>query len=186
MKPLDYGREDHKEIRYGLGYLPETKRKELDRIVELIAEAVDPLMIILFGSYARGDYKEEKDLKPGRWSGHASDYDLLIIVHDGTTESDASLGNRLGRICNAENFSARVQPIVHRLSHVNEMLSEGQYFFLEIKREGRSLYNRGVELAEPRELAAEDRRRIAEAYCDEWLKNARGFYKTFEFSFGEG
>lgn len=186
MRPMDYGREHHKEMLTELSHLPEPKRRELDDIVQLIAETVPALRIILFGSYARGDYKEEKDLAPDRWSGHASDYDLLVIVPDNTTESDTSLEQALSEACNARGFSAHVRPIVHRLSHVNAELSEGRYFFLDIKREGRSLYHRGgAELAEPRELSPEDRRRIAQAYFDDWFENAREFYGLFEFSFNK-
>jgi predicted nucleotidyltransferase len=44
---------------------------ELDRIVQRIAEALEPEKIILFGSRARGDARED------------SDADLLIVVPDG-------------------------------------------------------------------------------------------------------
>ncbi|RFA24334.1 hypothetical protein CAI21_22040 [Alkalilimnicola ehrlichii] len=103
-------------------------------------------------------------------------------MRDETTESDASLAHRLSQTCNAHGFSASVRPIVHRLAYVNESLSEGRYFFLDIKREGRVLYKKSwVELEEPRELSAEGQRRIAQEYFDSWLKAAHGFYEGFEF-----
>jgi uncharacterized protein len=51
---------------------PEETRIELQRIVERIAEALEPEQIILFGSRARGDARED------------SDADLLIVVPDGS------------------------------------------------------------------------------------------------------
>ncbi|RFA25343.1 hypothetical protein CAI21_19360, partial [Alkalilimnicola ehrlichii] len=107
-------------------------------------------------------------------------------VRDETTESDASLAHRLSQTCNAHGFSASVRPIVHRLAHVNESLSEGRYFFLDIKREGRVLYKKSwVELEEPRELSAEDQLRIAQEYFESWLNRANRFYRMFEFNLGE-
>ncbi|MHC4739624.1 MAG: nucleotidyltransferase domain-containing protein, partial [Planctomycetota bacterium] len=63
-------------MKKSLKYLPQHKRDELKLIVHRIREFVKQAqMIILYGSYARGDYKEKKDLAPDRKSGHVSDYD---------------------------------------------------------------------------------------------------------------
>ena len=62
-------------MKKDLDHLPKAKRKEIARIASAIRENCDDLeMIILFGSYARGDYKEKGDLSPNRKSGHVSDY----------------------------------------------------------------------------------------------------------------
>ena len=45
---------------------------ELERIVQQIAQALEPEQIILFGSRARGDHRSD------------SDADLLIVVADGS------------------------------------------------------------------------------------------------------
>ena len=50
---------------------PEETRLELQRIVERIAEALEPEQIILFGSRARGDARLD------------SDADLLVITKEG-------------------------------------------------------------------------------------------------------
>ena len=42
-----------------ISHLPERKQVELQKIVKLIREHDRPEMIILFGSYARGDWVEE-------------------------------------------------------------------------------------------------------------------------------
>ncbi len=60
-----------------LTHLPKNKKVELEKIEKIIRKHCDDVeMIILFGSYARGDWKEESDLKPDRKSGHVSDYDI--------------------------------------------------------------------------------------------------------------
>ncbi|RFA27029.1 hypothetical protein CAI21_15895 [Alkalilimnicola ehrlichii] len=110
MPPLEHHRLDHKDMRTSLSHLPAEKQQELEQIADLIDKTVQPELVILYGSYARGDYKEEKDLAPQRWSGHASDYDILVAVSDRTTESDAELGRQLYELCNAHNFSASSGP----------------------------------------------------------------------------
>ncbi|WP_181919237.1 HEPN domain-containing protein [Alkalilimnicola ehrlichii] len=180
MPPLEYDRLDHKDMRTSLSHLPAEKQQELEKIACLIDEAVKPELVILYGSYARGDYKEEKDLARHRWSGHASDYDILVVMPDSTTESDGELERQLYELCNAHNFSASVRPIVHRLSHVNQSLREGRYFFLDIKREGRVLLGSNIgPLIEPEELPTKDRLRIAQEYYGQWFGQARDFYDTY-------
>ena len=49
-------------MRKSLAHLPKHKRDELKLIVEKIRTSIQPEMIILYGSYARGDYKEQKGL----------------------------------------------------------------------------------------------------------------------------
>ena len=67
-------------MKKAIKHLPELKQNELRKIVEAIhATCNDIEKIILFGSYARGDYKEKKDLREGRKSGHISDYDILVV-----------------------------------------------------------------------------------------------------------
>ncbi|RFA25130.1 hypothetical protein CAI21_20060 [Alkalilimnicola ehrlichii] len=187
MPPLEYDRLEHKDMRTSLSHLPAEKQQELEQIAGLIDEAVQPELVILYGSYARGDYKEEKDLAPQRWSGHASDYDILVVVSDRTAESDAELGQQLYELCNAQHFSASVRPIVHRLNHVNQSLREGRYFFLDIKREGRVLVGSNIgPLTEPEELPAKDRLRIAQEYFDRWFNCANAFYDGCQFYADKG
>ena len=87
-------------MKSSLDHLPKAKRDELAFVVELIregfAEAISRrsmpryqkgqvLKIILFGSYARGDWVEDPK---GRYF---SDYDLLVVVnHDDLTDISAS------------------------------------------------------------------------------------------------
>src|ERR1700751_1134195 len=70
-----------------LDHLPESKRRELDRLLEILFRAFEDatqnraarkrgriLKIVLFGSYARGDWVDDPI------GGYKSDYDLLIVV----------------------------------------------------------------------------------------------------------
>ncbi len=73
-------------------HLPQNKQEELQKIISTIHDnCADVEKIILFGSYARGNYKEKKDLAVDRKSGHVSDYDILVITRDAITALDINL-----------------------------------------------------------------------------------------------
>jgi predicted nucleotidyltransferase len=66
-----------------LTHFPPRKQEDLRRLTALIRERSPAVeMVILFGSYARGDWKEAKDLAPDRRSGHASDYAILAVTNE--------------------------------------------------------------------------------------------------------
>jgi uncharacterized protein len=170
-----------------LSHLPDAKQRELEQIADHIRAQGGVEMVILFGSYARGDWKEERDLPPGRWSGHASDYDILVVVRDPATAASATYREKVRDAANAPRLSAHARPIVHHIEEVNANLEEGRYFFLDIKREGRLLYDtEQFELAEPRALSSEEKQRIAQADFDYWFHRAKEFYAGSEFYLSKG
>src|SRR4051812_7350667 len=94
-------------MKHSLSHLPKLKQEELQKIVSTIRKSCDDVgKIILYGSYARGDYKEEKDLKPDRKSGHVSDYDILVVTAKKESAIDASLWNRVYVECRKLSLSA--------------------------------------------------------------------------------
>ena len=62
-----------------INHLPEHKQQELNGIVEFLKEELDLDMLILFGSYARGDWVEDLD-EETLYYRYQSDFDLLIIT----------------------------------------------------------------------------------------------------------
>ena len=129
-----------------LDHLPEGKQRELAHVVERVregfaratAQRTQPryrngklLKIILFGSYARGDWIEDP---VGRYF---SDFDLLIVVdHEDLTDGEFwhEAENRTMPI--GPDIRTPVSLIVHSLDDVNEQLDRGRYFFADIMREG--------------------------------------------------
>lgn len=173
-------------MKADISHLPEPKQRELRQITEIIRAQGEVEMVILFGSYARGDWREEKDLPDKPWSGHASDYDILVIVADPARAADVNYHYALREATNAPKFSAYVQPIVHHIQHVNTYLEEGGYFFLDIKREGRLLYDSGRwELVEPRVLSGKERQRIAQSDFGYWFERAQRFYRHYAIDHAE-
>ncbi|MDX5331038.1 MAG: HEPN domain-containing protein [Caulobacteraceae bacterium] len=140
-------------MRTDLDHLPEAKRVELARIVEILFSEFEDalacgskphkkqgriLKIILFGSYARGDWVDDPV------GGYVSDYDLLVVVnYEQLTDLEywAKADEHLLReLAITQRLSAPANFIVHSLQDVNQRLSQGRYFFSDIVREGVALY----------------------------------------------
>ena len=65
-------------MKTSLTHLPKNKRNELARIVERIRERVDSIqMIILFGSYARGNWVEDTCTKGHITYEYISDFNVF-------------------------------------------------------------------------------------------------------------
>ena len=168
-------------MKNSIEHLPQQKQEDLNKIVGIITEKnSDVLMIILFGSYARGDWREEKDLQPNRRSGHASDYDILVVTGEKRTAGNAGLWQLLSSECNASGITAHVKIIVNDIEQLNIDLARGQYFYTEIKEQGCALFNScSYELADMRQLTPSELQREAQDYFDHWFKLAQGAYSGY-------
>ncbi len=165
-------------------HLPKDKRDELKLIVKKIRERIAPEMIILYGSYARGNYKEQKDLAPDRKSGHVSDYDIFVVTGEKKTASNTSLWNNVTRKCDKLNLSTHVRIIARDIQFLNIQLAEGQYFFADIRKEGCMLYDSGnFKLARKRKLKPAEQKRIAQDHFDHWFGSAKEFYTNYQDNF---
>jgi predicted nucleotidyltransferase/HEPN domain-containing protein len=171
-----------------LDHLPANKQHELRSIDETIRRLCkDVEMVILFGSYARGDYREEKDLSPQRKSGHVSDYDILVVTRHKATALDVGIWDEITRQVNAPGLSAHVKIVTHDIQELNIKLAEGQYFYTDIRKEGRVLYDSGrYALSEERELSVEDKKRIAQDHFNHWFKRATMFFNSYRENFSKG
>jgi len=170
-------------MRTDLDHLPARKRRDLERVVEILfAEFEDAtriatqdwkrkgriLKIVLFGSYARGDWVDDPK------GGYFSDYDILVVVSDrrltDTLEFWAKADDHLMRAVTIEkSISAPVNFIVHDLADVNEQLHHGRPFFVDIARDGIALYEmEGSEFDQPRPLTRGDRQIEARKHYDYW------------------
>jgi len=122
--------------------LSKSKQDELQKISKTIrANCDDVEMIILYGSYARGDYKEAKDIDPKSKSGHPSDYDILVVSSKKKTALDVNLWSRISKICQDLELSAQTRIITHDIKALNIKLAEGQYFFSDVKKDGIRIFD---------------------------------------------
>ena len=140
--------------------------------------------IILFGSYARGDFVEydETAVNDGQYiETFQSDLDLLVIVANEKVEKDFKLWKQIEEEINRKTTTP-VDLIVHNVQFVNEQLSHGVPFFLDIKKEGIVLLNRGkMKLVNARKLAPDERKEIAEKDLERWMTKGRDFYEVYKY-----
>jgi len=92
---------------------------------------------------------------------YQSDFDLLAVVKNEALatkiERRDSLHNRLHR-----EIKTPISLIAEDINFVNRRLSKGQYFYTDILREGIVLHDSSeFELAEPRELNLQERKKLA-------------------------
>jgi predicted nucleotidyltransferase/HEPN domain-containing protein len=181
-------------MKTSLDHLPAGKRRELARVVELIREGFAAaiaerraprfrngklLKIILFGSYARGDWVEDP---VGRYF---SDFDILVVVDH---EDLADVGefwlateDRLLKEMSSSTLRTPISVIYHSLDDVNEKLRLGRYFFMDIVRDGIVLFEEpGHAFAEPQPLSAEQAAKETRNYFDDWFDSAGEFFDDFE------
>jgi len=168
-------------MKKSLKHLPKLKTDELKNIVNAIRKSSsDVEMIILFGSYARGDYKEKKDLNPKQKSGHISDYDILVVTAKKKSTNKFSCWNGADNL----NPSAIARVIAHDIETVNKNLAEGHYIFTDIKKEGIMLFDSGkYKLSGKKKLSANEKQKIAKAYFNHWFGIAEGFMDGYKFFF---
>jgi predicted nucleotidyltransferase/HEPN domain-containing protein len=169
-----------------LNYLPAHKQEELSQIITVIRESVPVEMIILFGSYARGDWVEEKyDDEHYRYQ---SDFDLLIVVENKNEVAQSKFEQDIEtKLEQVETIVTPVSVIVHDIQFINGSLYKRKYFFSDIEKEGVLLYtSRKYQLEEARELQPEDRKKLAQEDFEYWFRNADEFFIDYTNAFERG
>ena len=188
-------------MKISLDHLPEAKQRELAFVVELvrsgfaaaIAHRTQPrfqygklLKIILFGSYARGDWVEDP---VGRYF---SDYDLLVVVdHDDLTDVpefwNATEDALLAALSDGTRLRTPVSLIYHSLDDVNEKLRLGRYFFIDIIRDGIALLDGpGHSFVEPQPLSPTDALSETRDYFGDRFESADRFLQNANEDLAKG
>lgn len=175
-------------MKTSLSHLPEHKQAELKAIKEALVPRYGEIeMIILFGSYARGTWVEDKYTERGNVYEYKSDYDLLVILSDDKKANADTFIQAVSAKLEALKLNTPVHPIFHGIDFVNEALREGNYFFADIKREGILLFNTSrYQLAEKRDMSPAEVAKKAQEDFDQWFESANKFYEGFEFFLKKG
>jgi HEPN domain-containing protein/predicted nucleotidyltransferase len=160
-------------------HLPQAKQDQLQAIVGVIRKHAPAEIIVLFGSFARGDWVEDAK------TGYRSDFDILVIVqHNAVAERDDLWNTVENRAQALPGMNTEVSLIVHDVKCVNKKLGKGQFFFVDIIKEGVVLYDSGrLLLAAPKEqseLSLNERREQASRDFRKWFESANEFYGQFE------
>ncbi len=189
-------------MRTDVDHLPAAKQRELERIVEILFDEFGQatenatgrrkgarvLKVILFGSHARGDWVDA----PLSANQYKSDYDILVIV------SQKELTDRAAYWAKAEERLIRaytiektlrtpVNFIVHSLHEINDGLSHGRVFFMEVAKDGIALYDADDrELATPKPKTPQQALDTAKDYFEEYFPSAGEFFDNFKFNLEKG
>lgn len=179
-------------MRVDLEHLPEAQQAELARVrqtlmdefTKAISTSTQPwkkngkiLKIILFGSYARSDWVDEPE------NGYQSDFDLLVIVsHEDLTDVAGYWYIAEDKILHDPAVQRPVNIIVHTLDEVNKALQRGEYFWVDIVRDGVVLYELPQHaLATPQALTPADALAMAQEYFDHWYSGVGNLLAGAQF-----
>ena len=186
-------------MKTNLDHLPEAKRQELERVLEILFRAFDEatrsrtsrrrqgriLKVVLFGSHARGDWVDDP------MGGYTSDYDLLVVVScdelTDVAEYWVEADSRLQQAYEvAHQLTAPVHFIVHSLADVNQQLTKGRPFFTDIVRDGVLLHQSDdAEFARPAKLSPQQAYAEAKDNFDEWFARSVSARKGAQFFVSE-
>ncbi len=100
-------------------------QRAIEDIVHQIAQQFQPEQIILFGSYAYGQPRQE------------SDVDLLVVMDTPLKETDQAV-----RICQAIDYHFGLDLIVRKPDALARRLALGDPFLHEVVSQGKVLYER--------------------------------------------
>jgi len=176
-------------MKNSIAHLPQEIQNDLERLVKLILERIPKTeMIILYGSYATGKYVEsDTRIEFGIHTSYMSDYDILVVTDKA---QDKLVGQKLDNI--EEIYFRRpeqqtpVQFINEEIKSLNKKLSDGRYFYTQIKTEGIFLYNsERFKLARRRKLNYDEIKQQAEEYFEEKFNRAQNKLKLAKFAANE-
>ncbi len=184
-------------MKTSLEHLSPRKRQELERITAILFEELEDalklatsdvkkrgriLKVILFGSYARGDFVEDRS------SGYFSDIDLLVVVNQARLTDVADIWYKADdRFLSDPRIKTEVNLIVHTLDEVNDNLAQGQYFFSDIVKDGVALFQaQGIKFASPRPLDEQQARELGEKYWAQKFDGYNEFLRTADFQMEQG
>ena len=171
-------------------HLPEEKQEDLKYLAGLILKRIPQTeMIILYGSYATGKYVVyDSRIEFGIRTTYMSDYDILVVT---SGAKDKEVGQKLDNIeeiyYKNPDKQTPVQFINDDIKKLNRDLSDGRYFYTQVKQEGIFLYDSGrFKLPRRRKLRYDEIKQQAEEYFEEKYKKASLFYEQVKFMYDKG
>lgn len=165
-------------------FLPEHKQEELKQIVELIEDKFKKVdMVILYGSYARNTWVEDRYVENGTTFEYISDFDLLFVMNSERKAKTIPFQSSIENTVNALKTDTPIGFIYHGYPYIVRMLEERRYFFCDVYNEGYILLNRkNYEFNEPKDISYEFRAKKAEDYFEESFEDANRFLRVFELN----
>ena len=161
-------------------------KPRLDQIVKVILDIAreQAAMIILFGSYARGNWVRDWYVEDHITYSYESDIDILLVTKNPKYAGyqGSFLKQKIDEKLQRAGLGWRpflappITLIIEPIQRINKEVEKNRYFFLDIKKEGVILYDSGeFKLAEPKELDWKETREIAKEYFEQWFPQGNGF-----------
>lgn len=170
-----------------LDQLPQIKQDELYHLAEQLSEFKEVEMVILFGSYARGSWVEDVYIENGTTYEYRSDYDILVVLTHEDLKQKFRIEDRIKKeLIETKKVKTPVSLIFHGIKQLNESLRMGNYFFKDIREEGKVLYDsEKFRLQEPKKLTPEQYQQKAQEYFDQWFESANDFLRHFGYALND-
>ena len=192
-------------MKTDISHIPLKRQRELEHVVATVLKEFEEDIrggapqkkrariekIILYGSYARDDWKEDHR------SGFSSDFDILVVVSAPRLAKFNARwimhsNDEFLRLETIEMARQRPQPItnmiVHSTGELNESLRRGRYFFVDIIKEGVLLYEAlgAKKFPKPGTLAPDVALEEAQMHFGEWQEGSDSFFRSFGHSVDDG
>ncbi len=166
-------------MKTSIAHLPKRKQEDLYYLMQMIRKRIPQTqMIILYGSYATGKFVEhDTRVEFGIRTIFMSDYDILVVTHGA---KDKEVGSKLDNIENIyykdPDLQTPVQFINEDINTLNKCISEGRYFYTQLKKEGILLYDsKQFKLVRRRKLKYDEITQQAQEYFEEKSQKASFF-----------
>jgi len=184
-----------------LAHLPAPVRTQLDLVLDLIHQAFGDqvAMTWLFGSYARGDFIDDRHInEQGALSTYQSDIDLLLVLDTplppGKTNQNERTLKKLAARVEKLNHALHDHPDIHHSIHLihetlerfNQALKHSEYFYLDVVNEGIALVDQAKQKVEPQQMPAHKRREYGIRYFETLFEQILEFQQSFEFHYQRG
>ena len=124
-------------MKKDLSHIPKDKQEQLELIKNIILEKIpDVRMLVLFGSYARGNWVEDIHTEGHTTHVYQSDFDILAATKDKKASEDSDAHDRVEKaIATTGKVHTPYSIIYHTFGYVRQMVINGHYFFTDISKE---------------------------------------------------
>jgi predicted nucleotidyltransferase len=161
-------------MKTSIDHLPELRQQQINEIVEVIKDFVDPEKIILYGSRASGTFTEDKYEKNGIQYSYISDYDIAII----TSKTNLKEYEVENEVLKKVKVKPDINVLMYDLDYFNEKLEQGKYFFVTLFNDGILIFDNGQsELISPKPLSMAQVRSNALEDFDDWMPRIKLYHR---------
>jgi hypothetical protein len=170
--------------------LPDEIQEDLEKLLKRIRHLTTPklIMVWLYGSYARGDYINSRNVYPdGLVTEYHSDLDILLVMNQAgrnKKQKEKQRHNLRIRFTEETDIKTKLHILFVEMEVFDKALEEGNYFYEDVLKEGRLLFDRGHPLLpQIGEHDPQRRRRKSEAWFVKFYPVVVGFKRMVEFNY---